>query len=235
VRPAWVIAWKYLELEILETGGFPGTGWTVCGCGHGAAVANSFVQLKWPCHCATTMFVRFRHRGRHRLEASIVETARRADGKVCQKHVAGLGSILMPASVADRVAFWQQAHERLANLSNRIDQETRGKLMGSLHEKIPMPTADEQQALQLENAALAVLKAPSAATSVSASFALVVSPGSPNVEAVPAMLPNLEAAERDEKCVWCGRPREDHEESREPGADVPRVPCLGLRKYYKWF
>jgi CheY-like chemotaxis protein len=32
-----------------------------------------------------------------------------------------------------------------------------------------------------------------------------------------------------------GRPREDHEESREPGADVPRVPCLGLRKYYKWF
>jgi hypothetical protein len=181
------------------------------------------------------MFVRFRHRGRHRLEASIVETARRADGKVCQKHVAGLGSILVPASVADRVAFWQQAHERLAKLSNRIDQETRGKLMGSLHEKIPMPTADEQQALQLENAALAVLKAPSAATSVSASFALVVSPGSPNVEAVPAMLPNLEAAERDEKCVWCGRPREDREESREPGADVPRVPCLGLRKYYKWF
>jgi hypothetical protein len=31
------------------------------------------------------------------------------------------------------------------------------------------------------------------------------------------MLPNLEAAERDEKCVWCGRTREDHEESREPG------------------
>jgi hypothetical protein len=64
---------------------------------------------------------------------------------------------------------------------------------------------------------------------------LVVSPGSPNVETVPAMLPNLEAAERDEKCVWCGRTREDHEESREPGADVPRMPCLGLRKYYKGF
>jgi hypothetical protein len=62
---------------------------------------------------------------------------------------------------------------------------------------------------------------------------LVVSPGSPNVEAVPAMLPNLEAAERDEKCVWCGRAREDHEES--PGADVSRMPCLGLRKYYKGF
>ena len=36
---------------------------------------------------------------------------------------------------------------------------------------------------------------------------LVVSPGSPDVETVPAMLPNLEAAERDEKCVWCGRTR----------------------------
>jgi hypothetical protein len=204
---------------------------TVCGCGHGAVVANSFVQLKWPCHCATIMFVRFRHQGRHRLQASIVGTTRRADGKVCQKHVAGLGSILVPPSVADRVAFWQQAHERLA----KLDPATRGKLMGSLHERIPMPTADEQQALQLENTALAVLKAPSAATSVSASFALVVSPGSPNVETVPAMLPNLEAAERDEKCVWCGRTREDHEESREPGADVPRMPCLGLRKYYKGF
>jgi hypothetical protein len=41
---------------------------------------------------------------------------------------------------------------------------------------------------------------------------LVVSPGSPNVETVPAMLPNLEAAERDEKCVWCERTREDHED-----------------------
>jgi hypothetical protein len=64
---------------------------------------------------------------------------------------------------------------------------------------------------------------------------LVVSPGSPNVETVPAMLPHLEAAERDERCVWCGRTREDHEESREPGADVPGMPCLGLRKYYKGF
>ena len=36
---------------------------------------------------------------------------------------------------------------------------------------------------------------------------LVVSPGSPNVETVPAMLPDLEAAERDEKCIWCGRTR----------------------------
>jgi hypothetical protein len=62
------------------------------------------------------MFVRFRHQGRHRLQASIVETTRRADGNVCQKHVAGLGSILVPPSVADRVAFWQQAHERLAKL-----------------------------------------------------------------------------------------------------------------------
>jgi hypothetical protein len=104
------------------------------------------------------MFVRFRHQGRHRLQASIVET-RRADGEVSQKHIAGLGSILVPASVADRVAFWQQAHERFAKLSSRIDPATLGKLMGSLHEKIPMPTADEQQALQLENAAaLAVVR-----------------------------------------------------------------------------
>jgi hypothetical protein len=58
-------------------------------------------------------------------------------------------------TVAGRVAFWQQVHERLAKLSNCIDPATRGKLIGSLHEKIPMPTADEQQALQLENADLA--------------------------------------------------------------------------------
>jgi hypothetical protein len=97
------------------------------------------------------MFVRFRLRPPgHRLQISIVET-RRADGEVCQEHVAGLGSIVVPPSVADRVAFWQRVHERLAKLSNRIDQETCGKLMGSLHEKIPMPTAEEQRASQREN------------------------------------------------------------------------------------
>jgi hypothetical protein len=71
-------------------------------------------------------------------------------GEIRQEHVASLGSIVVPQTVADRVAFWQRVPERLAKLSNRIDHATRG--MASLHEKIPMPTADELQALQLENA-----------------------------------------------------------------------------------
>jgi hypothetical protein len=80
------------------------------------------------------MFVRFRQIA-YRLQVSLIET-RRSNGKVRHEHIAGLGSVEMPLSVEDRIAFWQRLHERLAKH----------------HARIPMVTLDEQRALQLRNA-----------------------------------------------------------------------------------
>jgi hypothetical protein len=96
------------------------------------------------------MFVRFRQ-STHRLQLSLVET-RRLAGKVRHEHVASLGAIVTPTSVADRIAFWEQLNERLARLSNRIDAETQGKLLSVVHERIPMPTLDDRRTLQIEDA-----------------------------------------------------------------------------------
>jgi hypothetical protein len=96
------------------------------------------------------MFVRFRQ-SRRRLQCSLIET-RRVDGKVRHEHIAGLGTIEIPPSIADRIAFWAALHERLNKLSNRIGTETHGKLIGQIHARIPIPTVDEQRQLQKENA-----------------------------------------------------------------------------------
>jgi hypothetical protein len=96
------------------------------------------------------MFARFRQVGR-RLKVSLAET-RRAEGKVLQEHVASLGSVITPPDTADRIAFWQRLHDRLARLANRIDTETQGKILGQVHDRIPMPTVDEIRGLQLESA-----------------------------------------------------------------------------------
>jgi hypothetical protein len=84
------------------------------------------------------MFARFR-RSPYLLQVSIVET-RRVGGKVRHEHIASLGSIETPLTVANRVAFWQRVHERLAKLSNRIDPATQGKIRGDIHTQIPMIT-----------------------------------------------------------------------------------------------
>jgi hypothetical protein len=94
------------------------------------------------------MFVRFRQSTR-RLQLSLVEN-RRLSGKIHHEHIAGLGSIAVPPSVADRIAYWQQLHERLGQLSNRLDPETQGKILTAVHARIPMPTIEERRALQLE-------------------------------------------------------------------------------------
>jgi hypothetical protein len=96
------------------------------------------------------MFARFRP-SPYWLQVSIVET-RRVGGRVRHEHIASLGSIETPLSVANRVAFRQRVHERLAKLSNRIDPATQGKIRGDIHSRIPMVTPDEQRGLQLENA-----------------------------------------------------------------------------------
>src|SRR5260370_28434408 len=95
------------------------------------------------------MFVRFRQA--RRLQVSLIET-RRVDGKVRHEHVSGLGTIDVPPSVADRVEFWRQLHERLGQLSNRLDAATQAKGLGDVHAKIPMVTSEETRALHLHNA-----------------------------------------------------------------------------------
>ena len=94
------------------------------------------------------MFTRFRETA-SRLQVSLIET-RRLDGRVCQTHVAGLGAIGFPP--ADRIAFWTKLHQRLATLANRIDGATRGAILAAVHARIPMPTRDDQRAVQLDNA-----------------------------------------------------------------------------------
>src|SRR5262249_60471871 len=75
------------------------------------------------------------------LEVSLVEN-RRENGRICHEHVASLGSIETPPSVTARIEFWRGLHERLAQLSNRLDAETRGKVMVAVHARVPMVTPE---------------------------------------------------------------------------------------------
>jgi hypothetical protein len=93
---------------------------------------------------ATRMFVHFRETP-YGLAMSLVET-RRENGKVRHEHVASLGSIETPQSVVARIEFWRGLHERLDQLSNRLDPETRSKVMDAVHARVPMVTPDEQRA-----------------------------------------------------------------------------------------
>jgi hypothetical protein len=94
------------------------------------------------------MFVRFRETP-YRLQVSLIKT-RREGGKVRHEHIAGLGAITIPASAPDRIAFWRGLEVRLSALSNRIVDE-QSKLLGAVHERIPMPTLDELRDVQQEN------------------------------------------------------------------------------------
>jgi hypothetical protein len=96
------------------------------------------------------MFVRFRPSLR-RLQLSLVET-RREGGKVRHEHVASLGAIPTPLTVAGRVEFWQRLHQRLGRLLNRLDGEMQTKILDAVHARVPMPTVDEIHALNLEEA-----------------------------------------------------------------------------------
>jgi hypothetical protein len=96
------------------------------------------------------MFCRFRS-STNRLQVSLISTAR-VEGKVRHEHVASFGSIAEPPSLADRVEFWRGLHERLAKLSNRIDSEQAAKIMASIHDRIPMPTPEDQRSVQREAA-----------------------------------------------------------------------------------
>jgi hypothetical protein len=96
------------------------------------------------------MFVRFRETATS-LQATLIET-HRVDGKVRHEHVASLGSIPWPAKTADRITFWQKLHERFAKLSNRLTDDQRAAVMGAIHARIPITAAEDQHAVQLDNA-----------------------------------------------------------------------------------
>ena len=90
------------------------------------------------------MFVRFRQ-SEHCLGLSLVAAPSRRGGSPRQEHVASLGSIPQPPTVADRIRFWQKLYERLAKLSNRLDAETHRRVLGAAHERVPMVTPDERR------------------------------------------------------------------------------------------
>lgn len=94
------------------------------------------------------MLVRFRQTNR-RLQVRLVVTERVA-GRVRHEHVASLGAITLPPSVADRLSFWHGLHVRLAKLSHRVDTETQAKILTAIHTRVPIVTASEQRATSLE-------------------------------------------------------------------------------------
>jgi hypothetical protein len=82
---------------------------------------------------------------------SLIAT-RRNGGKIVHEHIGSLGSIEVPQSIEGRIEFWRTLHDRLAQLSNRVDDPTRGKIMGAVHARIPMVTIEEQRDVKLRNA-----------------------------------------------------------------------------------
>jgi hypothetical protein len=96
------------------------------------------------------MFVRFRTT-KTRLQLSLIATAR-VGGKVQHEHIASLGSISMPFTAHDRLDFWQDLHQRLQRLGNRVDGESLGKILTAVHARISMVTTDEQRELKLKSA-----------------------------------------------------------------------------------
>jgi hypothetical protein len=93
---------------------------------------------------ATTVFARFRQ-FHSRLNVSLVE-ATRIGARVYQSHIASLGSVATPPSPADRVRFWISMHQRLARLSNRLDDAAREAILAAVHARIAIPTAEDQEA-----------------------------------------------------------------------------------------
>jgi hypothetical protein len=47
-------------------------------------------------------------------------------------------------SAGDRLSLWHTAPEWIGPLGNRLDAETKVRRLGSVHERIPMVTPDEQ-------------------------------------------------------------------------------------------
>jgi hypothetical protein len=93
------------------------------------------------------MLVRFRQTAAG-LQCSLVET-RRIDDAVRYEQVASFGPVPASPSVADRIAFWRRVYETLAELASRIDADTQGKIISTVHSRIPIVTPNEQRVLRV--------------------------------------------------------------------------------------
>src|SRR6516225_7194383 len=91
---------------------------------------------------ATTMFVHFRETP-YGLAMSLVEN-RWENGRIWPRARRELG-----LDRDARIEFWRGLHEGLAQLSNRLDAETRGKAMVAVHARVPMVTPEEQRASEI--------------------------------------------------------------------------------------
>jgi hypothetical protein len=96
------------------------------------------------------MFARFRQTP-SRLQVSLRES-RRIGGEPRSEHIAGLGSVPIPTTIADRVEFYRRASERFKSLANRIGADDRKKIVAALRARIPPVTDDDIRAVQRENA-----------------------------------------------------------------------------------
>jgi hypothetical protein len=97
------------------------------------------------------MFVRFRQKSPRKLQASLVET-KRVNGKVQHEHIASLGSIATKPTIANRIDFFQKFEQRVATLTNRVDEETKKAITIAIAERIPIVTPADLKTLQIENA-----------------------------------------------------------------------------------
>jgi hypothetical protein len=61
------------------------------------------------------------------------------------------GSVPASPRVADRITLWRRVYETPAELSNRIDAETQGKIISAVHFRIPIVTPDEQRATRVRS------------------------------------------------------------------------------------
>jgi hypothetical protein len=96
------------------------------------------------------MFARF-HQTPSRLQVSLRES-RRVGGKPRCEHIASLGSVPEPMTIAGRVEFYRRASERFAKLANRIGADDKKKIVAALRARIPPVTDNEIRTVQRENA-----------------------------------------------------------------------------------
>jgi hypothetical protein len=98
-------------------------------------------------NASTVMLVRFRQTAAG-LQCSLVET-HRINGAVRYEQVASLGSVSESPSVSERITFWRRVYATMAELANRIDAETQGKIISAVHSRVPVVTPNEQRALRV--------------------------------------------------------------------------------------
>lgn len=85
------------------------------------------------------MFARFR-KTKTTLQVSVLRSHRN-DEVVRHQFIGMIGTIALAPTFTDRVAFWQRAHQRLAQLGDRIDPETQAKLIGDIAARVPDVTS----------------------------------------------------------------------------------------------